>query len=120
MASRDVDVERLRKKLENRRRELTELVGRVKENIARGLDRDSKERAKELEDSEVVDALGNEAMDELRQIRATLVRIEDGSYGTCEACGEAIGPARLEAYPYASHCIDCAEDAERARRQAWS
>lgn len=117
MGSRDVDVERLRKKLENRRRELTELLGRVRENISRGLDRDSKERAKELEDSDVVDALGNEAIDELRQISSTLARIEDGSYGTCETCGEAIGEARLAAYPYASHCIDCAEDRERTRRQ---
>jgi len=118
MARRELDVERLRKQLENRRRELTELLGRVRANIARGLDRDSKERAKELEDSEVVDALGNEALDELRQIRATLARIEDGSFGTCESCGETIGQARLAAYPYASHCIECAEDEERARRQA--
>lgn len=72
--------------------------------------------AKELEDTEVVDALGNEAREELSRIAATLQRIEEGSYGQCIECGDAIDKARLEAYPYADECIECARDDER--RQA--
>ncbi|MBI5032140.1 MAG: TraR/DksA family transcriptional regulator [Chloroflexi bacterium] len=43
----------------------------------------------------------------LDQIEAALRRIDDGSYGTCAACGEEIMPTRLRAIPYASLCIRC-------------
>ena len=43
-----------------------------------------------------LDLLGNEK-EVLEQIEAALVRIEDGSYGKCEACGKSIAKARLEA-----------------------
>ena len=48
---------------------------------------------------------------ELRLIDEALVRIEDGSYGTCD-CGKAIPKARLRALPYAKLCIDCKRDVE--------
>jgi RNA polymerase-binding transcription factor DksA len=41
----------------------------------------------------------------VEQIDGALRRIEDGSYGTCEVCGEPIAPARLEAIPWATRCI---------------
>ncbi len=41
----------------------------------------------------------------LAQVRAALTRIQDGSYGVCEVCGEQIPAARLEARPWASRCI---------------
>lgn len=109
----------LRQRLGERRAELDALLERINRNIKRGLDRDSKERAKELEDSDVVDALGNDALGERMLIDATLARLDDGSYGTCEACGDKIAAARLAAYPYASRCVDCAADAEQhAQRRA--
>jgi len=37
-----------------------------------------------------------------------LARVEAGSYGRCEACGEAIAPERLAVRPAATHCIGCA------------
>lgn len=43
---------------------------------------------------------------ELRDLEAALERIDDGSYGTCEACGEQIDVARLEARPAARFCVD--------------
>jgi DnaK suppressor protein len=42
---------------------------------------------------------------ELEDIDHALRRIEDGSYGTCEECGKAIGDDRLEAKPWARFCI---------------
>jgi RNA polymerase-binding transcription factor DksA len=42
---------------------------------------------------------------ELEDIDHALGRIEDGSYGTCEECGKAIGDDRLEAKPWARFCI---------------
>lgn len=49
----------------------------------------------------------------LSEIDAALKRIEDGTYGTCASCGNEIAPERLEAYPWASLCIDDARKAER-------
>lgn len=43
----------------------------------------------------------------LEDIEKALERIEDGSYGTCKYCGEAINPKRLVARPTASSCISC-------------
>jgi DnaK suppressor protein len=42
-----------------------------------------------------------------------LERIEDGSYGSCEECGVKIPKARLNAIPYATTCVKCAEQLER-------
>jgi DnaK suppressor protein len=42
----------------------------------------------------------------LQQVDAALRRIEDGSYGLCESCGKSIAPARLEAIPWTTRCID--------------
>ncbi len=49
----------------------------------------------------------------LHEIDAALKRIDDGTYGICTDGGEEIDPARLEAYPWASLCIDCKREAER-------
>jgi len=50
----------------------------------------------------------------LDEIDAALVRIEDGSYGRCTACGRPISEARLEAVPYATLCIDDKRALERS------
>ena len=49
----------------------------------------------------------------LRQVKAALRRIHDGSFGTCIECESAIGPKRLAAVPWASRCIQCQEAADR-------
>ena len=49
----------------------------------------------------------------LVEIDAALKRIDDGTYGTCASCGQEIAAGRLEAYPWASLCIDCKRQAER-------
>jgi DnaK suppressor protein len=43
----------------------------------------------------------------IRKIRGALQRIEDGSYGVCEECGEDIGVPRLKARPVTKLCINC-------------
>lgn len=45
---------------------------------------------------------------ELRRIDAALARLEDGEYGWCVECGEAIDPKRLEVDPATPRCRDCA------------
>ena len=43
----------------------------------------------------------------LTKIDEAIARIDDGSYGVCEDCGEEIGQKRLEARPVTTLCIDC-------------
>jgi RNA polymerase-binding protein DksA len=57
--------------------------------------------------------LGENSGQVLAEIDAALGRIEDGTYGTCTACGKEIPAERLEVHPWASLCI---EDARRAER----
>ena len=45
---------------------------------------------------------------EMRRIDAALKRLDDGEYGWCVECGEAIEPKRLEADPAAPRCTQCA------------
>jgi DnaK suppressor protein len=50
---------------------------------------------------------------QLRDARAALRRIEDGSFGTCQECDEDIHPKRLAAVPWATFCIRCQEAVDR-------
>jgi DnaK suppressor protein len=49
----------------------------------------------------------------LREVRAALARIHNGSYGRCLQCDDAISAKRLEAVPWASLCLPCQEGADR-------
>ena len=109
--------ENLRQTMLQKKAELNARLERITQNLRRGLESDSKERAKQLEDSDVVDALGNEAREELSRISATLKRIESGEYGICIQCGAEIREDRLLAYPHAEECIDCARLEEDAARR---
>lgn len=49
----------------------------------------------------------------LRQVKAALRRVHDGSFGTCVDCESEIGLKRLAAVPWASRCLGCQETADR-------
>jgi DnaK suppressor protein len=49
----------------------------------------------------------------LFQTQHALRRISDGSYGSCESCGQPIGKLRLQAFPRATQCVSCKQKAER-------
>ncbi|MGO1318230.1 MAG: TraR/DksA family transcriptional regulator [Cellulomonadaceae bacterium] len=55
-----------------------------------------------------VDALARQADADRAEAEAALERLEAGTYGVCEVCGEPIGAARLEARPAARRCVRCA------------
>ena len=70
-----------------------------------------------------MDALQGQAMSvegrrrrelELRNIAAALARIDEGSFGDCLECGEAIDPRRLEFDPSTPYCVRCAARMERS------
>jgi DnaK suppressor protein len=49
----------------------------------------------------------------LQAINSALTRMEAGTYGRCQNCGQPISPERLEAIPWATRCIDCKRREER-------
>lgn len=90
--------------------QLSERIDRLEEDLRQPLDPDFAEQATDMEAAEANEALEGAGRAEIAQIRAALERIENGSYGICVSCGDAIAPGRLEALPFAQQCIDCARD----------
>jgi RNA polymerase-binding protein DksA len=60
-------------------------------------------------------SLENNVRDLLAKIEKALVRMDEGTYGICERCGNPIEKARVKALPYASLCIKDAQAASRHR-----
>lgn len=65
-----------------------------------------------LENDEVLEALDADGRAHVVQLRAALGRLDAGTYGRCASCADQITPARLEAMPEVTLCIDCARAAE--------
>ena len=55
-----------------------------------------------------VDALVGSLRDTLMDVDTALAKMEAGTYGHCESCGDEIAEARLEAMPAARLCMACA------------
>ncbi|MFC1976945.1 TraR/DksA family transcriptional regulator [Chloroflexota bacterium] len=60
-------------------------------------------------------ALEKQIRDQLDEVGHTLRKFETGSYGLCDNCSQPIDPARLEARPQASLCMDCKAKNEKGR-----
>lgn len=58
-------------------------------------------------DDEAYFGIAERESHELERIEDTLERIRLGRYGVCEDCGHNISLERLEALPYAVHCVKC-------------
>jgi RNA polymerase-binding protein DksA len=58
-------------------------------------------------------SLANNTRDMLAQAERALARIENGTYGVCENCGNPIGKARLQVFPRATLCMTCKQREER-------
>ncbi len=99
-----------------------------KAQIIESLENNSKESQNEksgVEDTadEVTAELSRETLYKLSQtereklflIEIALKKIENGTYGVCEECGEPIGEKRLEALPWVRLCIECSEKDEAMR-----
>ncbi len=52
-------------------------------------------------------ALEKQIKDHLNEVGHALQKFEEGTYGLCDNCGQPIDPARLEALPQASLCVNC-------------
>jgi DnaK suppressor protein len=61
--------------------------------------------------------VGKRELNHLKKIEVALTKIQDGTYGECEECGEQIAVARLMARPVAQLCIDCKTSQENEERR---
>lgn len=83
------------------------------EEIAASSDNHLGETATATLNREIDLTLGENSTQVLADIDAALVRMDAGTYGACTRCQGEIAQERLEAYPWASHCIDCKRELER-------
>lgn len=71
------------------------------------------DRALETVSRDLLYHLSTSEREILRRIDAALQRIQAGTYGTCVHCEKSVQNGRLEAVPWARHCIDCQELQDR-------
>ena len=102
------DLATIKANLEARLKELGAEVEKLESEATQPLDADWEEQANQLEDMDTAEGLEAVRVEEAREIRAALQRLSDGNYGSCANCGATIAPARLEALPTATLCIECA------------
>jgi RNA polymerase-binding protein DksA len=99
-------------KLKELRHEMTTRRAAIEKDVHHRdepVEKDFAEQATQRENEEVLNALDDEARFTIQQIDNALLRIKDGTYGICQGCGNAIAEKRLEAIPFATMCINCAE-----------
>jgi DnaK suppressor protein len=61
-------------------------------------------------------ALIGTLQERMREVDRALERLEAGTYGICDRCGQPIAPERLEARPFATLCVNCQSQVDRQRR----
>lgn len=92
----------------SRRAQLTGELQRIEKDLDAEPPKDWEDRASERQGDEVLEARGQADLAEVARIDAALSRIEEGTFGTCQNCGEAISTARLELLPETPFCKVCA------------
>ena len=104
----------LRKMLEERRTEIQEKLRAIRSEIPSYQDevRDSEEQSVTDFAQEMDFALMEMKAQTLIRIDEALQRVDQGTYGTCDECGQEIAEARLKAVPFALLCLECQEREE--------
>jgi DnaK suppressor protein len=105
--------ERVQSAIENLRDDHPGSLDEEVEEIGATSDNHMAETATATLDREIDYTLEENSGQVLTEIDAALKRIDEGTYGTCTNCGREIPAERLEAYPWASLCIDCKRESER-------
>jgi DnaK suppressor protein len=74
---------------------------------------DLADKASNAYTKEFLYSLSNTDREILQKVDDALIRITNGSFGVCVECGVSLNKKRLEAVPWASHCLSCQEKVER-------
>ena len=107
-----------KKKLMTRREELMKTIARTAEE-GRQADEDQtvdlSDKAANSYTKEFLFGMTNADRSILNMIEAALKRIQNDEYGVCANCQEEMQQKRLEAVPWAKHCVNCQEKAEKGQ-----
>ena len=107
-----------KKKLLTRREELMKTIARTEEEGRQADDDPTVDLADKAANSytkEFLFGMTNTDRTILNQIEAALKRIDSDDYGVCANCQEELQQKRLDAVPWAKHCINCQEKAEKGQ-----
>ncbi len=112
---RKQDKERYKKKLLAKKTEIIEALNEVlnqTKEVEPDVVQDAGDKAETSYTKEFLLNLSNTERKQLSEIDGALGRIEDCTYGTCQMCQKQINKKRLNAVPWACHCIQCQQKAE--------
>ncbi len=111
------DKKHFKQKLIQKRADLISLVqkteeyGREADSEAEGMD--LADKASSSYTKEFMFSKSDSDRQLLQEVVDALTRLEEGEFGECISCGEAVEPKRLEAVPWSPLCLACQEQAER-------
>lgn len=111
-------LEKLKQRLVAKRKELiSEVRGSNVNSLETGSGgiQDIADQAASAYTKEFLLSIGDAERRMLKQVDEALNKIQRDTYGLCEVCGEMISEKRLEALPFATLCITCQEEEERAK-----
>ncbi|CAK07364.1 MULTISPECIES: TraR/DksA family transcriptional regulator [Rhizobium] len=95
--------------LQTMKDDLARRLGAIGADLSVALEKDSEERATQVENDEVLREMQAEGHNQIAAIDAAIGRLNDDTYGKCVKCHNRIGKERLTAVPYTPFCIDCAK-----------
>ncbi|MBX4955365.1 TraR/DksA family transcriptional regulator [Rhizobium lentis] len=95
--------------LQSMKDDLVRRLEAIDADLCVALEKDSEERATQVENDEVLREMQAEGRNQIAAIDAAIGRLNDGKYGQCTKCHQPIGKERLTAVPYTPFCIDCAQ-----------
>src|SRR5579862_3180211 len=107
------ELQRFKERLWARRESLLKGIRSLEEEetkmggMVAGLSIDSADLESDRAAHEVSLGCMESAVDEVQEIDGALERIEEGTFGICETCGNGISMKRLRAIPYANLCLSC-------------
>ena len=114
------DLDALKKVLEEEKRRILRHLEEISETSVADLETPSGDSvdiaALEINQNSLA-KIGKREQNHLKKIDAALEKMEDGTFGECESCGEQIAVARLMARPVAQLCIDCKTEQETEERR---
>ena len=109
-------MERFKKLLSDKREELAKDMAQVRSRSAEDTDEDDKDYIDYAVSSytkEFLYSLSDLERKQLVTVDRALLAIKDGTFGTCDECGEDIEEKRLNAIPWATYCLPCQELSDR-------
>lgn len=111
--AKDVNLEDIRKALEEERKSIEQEIEEELNRREDVINPDRSDLAQSYDQRQRESAIMDRLEDHLTKVEEALQRLDDGTYGRCQRCGNPIAPERLEAMPHATLCVRCQTELEQ-------